>query len=65
MKIQKWKHVLSGHAIYIDSPNSVKASKTRTASMPLSPCSQKHLNYNFNGWQLAKMKKSIPDLSLP
>ena len=23
------------------------------------------VNYNFNGWQLAKMKKSISDMSLP
>ena len=22
-------------------------------------------SFQFNGWQLAKMKKSIPDMSLP
>ena len=25
----------------------------------------KHHHMEFNGWQLAKMKKSIPDMSLP
>ena len=24
-----------------------------------------HREFEFNGWQLAKMKKSIPDMSLP
>ena len=55
----EWDNVLQGANVNDDYDIFLKTfTETYNDCIPTKKCV-------FNGWQLAKMKKSIPDMSLP
>ena len=51
--------------MYIFSESSQSKDSTGTVPKPNDTGYANYTGWNINGWQLAKMKKSIPDMSLP